>query len=408
MISEKTVVILNTIQKDVSYSSANSDTDRQHMEVTKVKRWQILLNIILEIVVFFAGGILLLIGIPKLMGFFWPFVASWILALLATPLCRFLEKHIRLKKQWASAVIIILVLVALASLGYLLVTRLGSELMSLLSDAPLYYEYFRNAIDGLGESVNQILSPVLPDVSGQIQEVVDEFLVQAGSAINNIAPKSVEVLGSAAANLTSGLLGVVVMILSAYFFIADRDKIAAAAYRVMPDDIKEYVRNLKNRLMEALSGFVLAQFKIMGIIFLILLIGLTILKNPYSLLLAVLISFLDLLPVFGTGTVLIPWMLMALLRGEYRQGIFLLVLYIVCLLARQVLQPKIIGDSVGLDTLPTLVLIYTGYKLAGMKGIILGLIVGVVVLTLYRFGVFDKKIKRVNRLLYEYRHYDDE
>lgn len=373
-----------------------------------MKRWQILFNIILEIAVFFVGGILLLIGIPKLMGFFWPFVASWILALLASPLCRFLEKHIRLNKRWASAVIIMLVLIGLASVGYLLVTRLGRELISLLSDAPLYYEYFRNAIDEFGKNINHILFPIFPDIGGQIQNVVDSLLAQAGSAINNIAPKSVEMLGAAAANLTSGLIGVVVMILSAYFFIADRDKISATAYRMMPDDIKDYVLNLKDRLMEALSGFVLAQFKIMGIIFLILLIGFTILRSPYSLLLAVLISFLDLLPVFGTGTVLIPWMLIDLLRGEYREGVILLVLYLVCLLARQILQPKIIGDSVGLDTMSTLVLIYTGYKLGGMKGIILALIVGVIMLTLYRFGVFDKKIKRVNRLLYEYRHYDDE
>lgn len=74
-----------------------------------MKKWKILFNIIMETVIFFGIAVLLIIGIPKLMGFFWPFVASWILALLATPLCNFLEKHIKLNKKWSSAVIIVLV-----------------------------------------------------------------------------------------------------------------------------------------------------------------------------------------------------------------------------------------------------------------------------------------------------------
>lgn len=106
-----------------------------------MKKWKILFNIIMETVIFFGIAVLLIIGIPKLMGFFWPFVASWILALLATPLCNFLEKHIKLNKKWSSAVIIVLVLLALAGIGYLAVTKLGRELMGLFSGAPEYYVY---------------------------------------------------------------------------------------------------------------------------------------------------------------------------------------------------------------------------------------------------------------------------
>ena len=72
--------------------------------------------------------------------------------------------------------------------------------------------------------------------------------------------------------------------------------------------------------------------------------------------------------------------------------------------ARQFLQPKMIADSMGLDSMATLVLIYTGYKLNGMKGMILALLAGVIILSLYRLGLFDRKIKRMSRLLYEYRH----
>lgn len=372
-----------------------------------MKKWQILCNIIFEIFIFLAGFLLMIWIIPKLLGFFWPFVASWILALMAAPLCSFLEKHIRLNKKWASAFVIILVLVLLAGAGYLLITKLGKELISFLSDAPTYYAYFQKAIKILGMKLNGMIAPISSDFGNQIQAVFDDLLSQLGAAINKFAPQSVSMLGSAAANVTSGLIGSLVMILSAYFFIVDRDKMKMVLSKWLPDDLEMQYNNIKGKLMAAMGGFFLAQLKIMGIVFVILLIGFFILRSPYAFLLALLISFLDLLPVLGTGTVLIPWALIALVQGNFHQGIILIILYIVCLLARQLLQPKIIGDSIGMDTLPTLVLIYTGYKLKGMSGMILALLIGTIMMTLYKLGIFDNKIKRVRCLIDKYMHYEE-
>ena len=372
-----------------------------------MKKWQILCNIIFEIFIFLAGFLLMIWIIPKLLGFFWPFVASWILALMAAPLCSFLEKHIRLNKKWASAFVIILVLVLLAGAGYLLITKLGKELISFLSDAPTYYAYFQKAIKILGMKLNGMIAPISSDFGNQIQAVFDDLLSQLGAAINKFAPQSVSMLGSAAANVTSGLIGSLVMILSAYFFIVDRDKMKMVLSKWLPDDLEMQYNNIKGKLMAAMGGFFLAQLKIMGIVFVILLIGFFILRSPYAFLLALLISFLDLLPVLGTGTVLIPWALIVLVQGNFYQGIILIILYIVCLLARQLLQPKIIGDSIGMDTLPTLVLIYTGYKLKGMSGMILALLIGTIMMTLYKLGIFDNKIKRVRCLIDKYMHYEE-
>lgn len=372
-----------------------------------MKKWRILFNIIMELVVFFGAAILLIIGIPKLMGFFWPFVASWILALLATPLCNFLEKHIKLNKKWSSAVIIILVLVALAGLGYLAVTKLGRELMGLFSGAPKYYGYVQETIKSFGNSLTNVVTPISADFGNQIQGFFNNLLSQMGGIINKFAPKGVEMMGSAAANLTNGFIGTVVMIIAAYFFIADRERLAEGFWRIIPEDLKPTVCNIKDKVIAALGGFLLAQFKIMCIVFAILLVGFLIIGNPYALLLALVISFVDLLPILGTGTILIPWTLICFLQKDYRQAMFLIILYVVCLVARQFLQPKMIADSMGLDSMATLVLIYTGYKLNGMKGMILALLVGVIVLSLYRLGLFDHKIKRVNELLYEYRHCED-
>ena len=337
---------------------------------------------------FFGIAVLLIWGIPKMMGFFWPFVASWILALLATPLCNFLEKHIKLNKKWSSAVIIILVLFAIAGGGYVAVTKLGRELMGLFSQAPEYYIYVQQTIRSFGDSLTNMISPISADFGKQVQSVFNDFLSQMGGAINKFAPKGVEMMGAAATDLTNGFIGTIVMIISAYFFIADKERIGEGFWKIVPEDLKPTVCNIKDKVIAALGGF--------------LLIG-----NPYALLLALVVSFVDLLPILGTGTILIPWTLICFLQKDYRQALFLIVLYVVCLIARQFLQPKMIADSMGLDSMATLVLIYTGYKLNGMKGMILALLAGVIVLSLYRLGLFDGKIERMNQLLYEYRHCED-
>ncbi len=372
-----------------------------------MRKWKILFNIIMETVMFFGIAVLLIWGIPKMMGFFWPFVASWILALLATPLCNFLEKHIKLNKKWSSAVIIILVLFAIAGGGYVAVTKLGRELMGLFSQAPEYYIYVQQTIRSFGDSLTNMISPISADFGKQVQSVFNDFLSQMGGAINKFAPKGVEMMGAAATDLTNGFIGTIVMIISAYFFIADKERIGEGFWKIVPEDLKPTVCNIKDKVIAALGGFLLAQFKIMCIVFGILLIGFLLIGNPYALLLALVVSFVDLLPILGTGTILIPWTLICFLQKDYRQALFLIVLYVVCLIARQFLQPKMIADSMGLDSMATLVLIYTGYKLNGMKGMILALLAGVIVLSLYRLGLFDGKIERMNQLLYEYRHCED-
>ena len=372
-----------------------------------MKKWKILLNIIMELLVFFGTAMILIFGIPKLMGFFWPFVASWILALLATPLCNFLEKHIKLNKKWSSAVIIILVLVLIAGLGYIAITKLGRELMELFSGAPAYYGYVKTTIKLLSKNLTDIVSPISADFGNQIQVFFNNLLSQMGGVINKFAPKGVEMMGTAAADLTNGFIGTIVMIISAYFFIADRERLGEVFWKVVPEDIGHTARDIKDKVFAALGGFFVAQVKIMCIVFVILLVGFLIIGNPYALLLALVISIVDLLPILGTGTILIPWTLICFLQRDYRQAMFLIILYVVCLVARQFLQPKMIADSMGLDSMTALVLIYSGYKLDGMKGMILALLMGVVIITLYKLGLFDRKIQRMNRLLYEYRHCED-
>lgn len=145
--------------------------------------------------------------------------------------------------------------------------------------------------------------------------------------------------------------------------------------------------------------------------YLLLVIGFMVLKVRYALVIALGVAFLDLLPFFGTGTVLIPWTVIKLLDGNYRMAVGLLIIWAAGQLARQVIQPKIVGDSVGLAPIPTLVLLYVGYKLAGVVGMIIAVPIGIILLNMYEEGVFDTTINSL-KILYagvsNFRHLKEE
>ena len=108
----------------------------------------------------------------------------------------------------------------------------------------------------------------------------------------------------------------------------------------------------------------------------------------YAPLWGLLIAFLDFLPVFGTGTVLVPWGIIKLLGGEYAFAAGLLLLYVLTQVIRQVVQPKLVGDSMGLNPLLTLFLLYLGFKMNGIAGMILAVPLGMFFVNLYHYGAF--------------------
>ena len=137
----------------------------------------------------------------------------------------------------------------------------------------------------------------------------------------------------------------------------------------------------------------------MGVVFLILFAGFAVLGVHYSVLVAFLIAFLDFLPFFGTGTAMIPWALYKVLTGDYKTTVMLLVIYAVTQLVRQLLQPKLVGDSMGMNPLVTLLLLYIGYKVSSVLGMILAVPIGMVLINMCQAGAFDYILDDVRTLV---------
>lgn len=153
-------------------------------------------------------------------------------------------------------------------------------------------------------------------------------------------------------------------------------------------------RNLKY----AVGGYFRAQFKIMLVVFGILTAGFLLLKVDYALLLALLTAFLDFLPMLGTGTLLIPWAVCCALGGKIPLAAGLMILYGVTQATRQLIQPKMVGDSIGVDPMTTLMFLFVGYRIAGIWGMIAAIPAGLILIQLCEAGAFDPVIKSCKEL----------
>ena len=207
--------------------------------------------------------------------------------------------------------------------------------------------------------------------------------------VEGISTPTFEVVSKFAKSLPALVISAIMCLLSAYFFVADRNEMYSFLHEHVPTSIKKPWNMIKNSVVKSVGGYIKAQFKIEIWIYLLLIIGFFVLRVNYVLVVALGIALLDIVPFLGTGTVMVPWAIIKLINGEYGMAIGLLVIWGISQLVRQVIQPKIMGDSMGMPAIPTLFLLFIGYKMGGVLGMIIAIPIGMVVLTLYQAGVFD-------------------
>lgn len=347
--------------------------------------WKVVVSLGFSLV----GTVLFLYFGYKLLGFFMPFVIGWIIASIASPVVVWLEKRVNLIKKWGSALIIIGVLGLVGLLAYLSVSTLAREVISLMQNIPDMYQDLESGMDMIGENLNGIFRMLPAGIQDGWHTIMDNLDQTAGDVIGRLSEPTVSAAGRFAKGIPSVLIATIVMFISAYFFIAEREEVLLWLKGIAPDALVRRMTMVVDNFKYAVGGYFKAQFKIMVVVYVLLAAGFLILRIHFAFLLALLIAFLDFLPFFGTGTALIPWALYKFLMGEYRMVVGLLILYGVTQLVRQLIQPKLVGDSMGLNPLVTLVLLYAGYKLGGVLAMIFAVPVGMIAINLYKAGAFD-------------------
>ncbi len=365
---------------------------------------RIITNLLVSAVILLAVIFLL----PRLLRFFAPLVVAWIVALIANPLIRFLEDRIKILRKHGSALVIVLV-IALIGMGfYLLAILAASQIRALIEELPgIYQSVTSNLQEGflyLHERYH-IVPDDLQKVFNTRENAVSDYIM---TALQSMQGGSLTAVGSMVSSLVDFIVLLVLTILSSYFMIVEKENISRELKERMPEGIWNFAHMAKEICLRALGGYFKAHLQIMIIIFIITVIPFAVMGISYGGLLALIIAIVDFLPFFGAGTILGPWAIYKLLTGEYRTGIILIVLYVIIMIVRQLLEPKLVGDSIGINPFEILIFMLIGYRFGGMLGLILGIPIGMLVLAFYREGMFDNLIRGIRILaedINEYRKY---
>ncbi|MBP3412221.1 MAG: sporulation integral membrane protein YtvI [Oscillospiraceae bacterium] len=323
------------------------------------KPWNIFLYILLGALgIWLFAALLLPVGLPFLLGFL---------------IARFAQ---RLRpKSWPAAVSGIFsvstVFVLLSVLLWLLGRTLFSEAEQLARRLPGLLEELSPSLELLYHKLLQLAGRLPDSLSAPAVQWVERLFAGSSVFLGSLSEWILSWAARLLSRIPNLILFVLTTLLSAYFFSIDRKRILELLRRHIPQGWQQKGLALLHRLRSALKGYARSQLYLSGVTFGLCALGLLLMGYSNALLLAIPIALVDALPVFGAGTVLIPWGLLSFLRGNTAEGVGLLLLYATASITRTVLEPRFLGKQIGLHPLLTLLSLYGGFRLFGFLGMLL-------------------------------------
>ncbi|MBQ7319866.1 MAG: sporulation integral membrane protein YtvI [Clostridia bacterium] len=321
------------------------------------------------------GGYLLLTrGLPLLL----PFALALLLSLPVRRGARALHRRLGIPQRLGAVVLIIATLLVLISLTVLLGERLVLEAQHLLgamqSDSHMLSARLESALDFFTRITSHI--PLLQELVEQ--QSLESFWQQVDATVAALisdtltrwSGKIPDAIAALLRALPSTLVFVLTFLIAVFYCCTDDGRITEQLRDLVPPLWRDRLQLLRDSLIDVGVRYLRAYLLLFLLTFVQLYIGFTVLGLEYTFLPALLIALVDILPVLGAGTVLVPWGIIVLWQGNTFAGVGLLVLFGVMLLLRQILEPRILGGSLGLHPLATLLAVYAGLRLGGIPGMI--------------------------------------
>lgn len=321
-------------------------------------------------------------------GLFLPFIFAILIAVLVEPVVNFFETKLRFKRTPAVITSLLLVIGGFVYIMSLLVSVIIKQLTNIYRSTQI------NADSMIPEMISKFseirlffLHLDLPmDLQNTLQTSIQQAIVWGQHLINVV----INGLISVVTMLPGLMIFLMIATVATFFIIKDRALIRGFVLHIIPPGMRDSSQNILGSLIEAFVGFIKAYSILIFITFILTLTALEILRVEYALTLALIIAVADILPVLGPGIIYVPWISWEFIVGHIGMGVALLVVYAIISVVRQFMEPKIVGDNIGLHPLVTLISLYVGLKLGGIVGMILGPVCVVIFIAIYRTGILDR------------------
>lgn len=303
-----------------------------------------------------------------------PFFIAYIFAECFRPIVKYSETHKSFPKKFFVLFVVLLATASLVMLLYAVTKKVFIELNELSSRLKETVEQIKND-DSYAQEVIDNVNSYIPfvDVRSRLWEMRSnldsELWTMALSFGESATGGLVPFLGGAAMALPNALFFILVVIIATYYFAIDRVRVNCFFLSLFPKSLRPTLKKAKDLLSNSVWKYLRAYGLLFLITFAELLLAFVIMNFDFAFVLALVIAIIDVLPVLGAGTVIIPWGIIALISGDYATGIGLLVIYAIITVIRQIIEPKIVGKFIGISPLATLASMYIGLKLMGISGL---------------------------------------
>lgn len=335
------------------------------------------------------------IGI-KLSIFYIPFLIAFIISLLIEPIIKKIMKYTKTTRKVSAIITLILVFAIIIGLLIWGITSIITESSNLLGSLNEYVQKISNYINNIISNFNfQKIQ-----ISDEIKTIIERSANDAISIITNIAKQTLNNIINSVKHFPRIAIYVGITIIGTYFVCTDKLYILDQLEYHLPQKWVKKIGKHIREITKSLGCYLKAQAILVSISFTIALIGLYILKFinfniNYPLIAALGIAFVDALPIVGSGTVMVPWAVISAMNGNLKLAISLLALYVIIIVAKQILEPKIISSQIGIHPIFTLIAMYTGFKIIGVIGMFIGPIILIILKNIFGNLIDNGVIKTI-------------
>ena len=340
-------------------------------------------------------GIILVLSLLLLFRvtiFYIPFLIAYLISIIIDPLIRWLSKRTSLSRKTSS----IIILFTIFSLIILLISwgciNLVKETTNLLSGLNTYLDKSVNFINNIVSKINLKEIKFPEDVINIFQNTTTDYLSMFTSYLKDILTKILNYITS----IPNLIINIVITILATYFITSDKfyilDRMEHHLSKKMMGKIIKHARGITS----SLGGYLKAEIMLSMITFIIVLTGLNIfylmgMNIEYPILVALLIGFIDALPILGAGSIMIPWSIILFIDSQNSLAFFIIGLYFLTCIVKQFLEPKLVSKNIGIHPIFTLISMYTGFKIIGVIGLLIGPIILIILKNIFA-EILDKGI----------------
>lgn len=326
----------------------------------------------------------------------YPFIIGFLIAFMINPAIDFLEKRGRMPRVLAVLVALTLIFAIFAGLITLLVAEIVSGANYLAKVVPTHLNtliahiegYFANQIIPFYNNLMNLFDNLDTGQQDTIMTNIENVGKNIGTTLGTFIQSFFENIPTILSWFPNTATVFIFSLLATFFISKDWHRLSAKFAKLLPNRAKSSGMKVFADLKMALFGFIKAQATLVSFTTVIILIGLLVLRVDYAITIALITGLVDIIPYLGTGLIFVPWIIFEAIAGEMSRAIGLGVLYVIVLVQRQIMEPKVLSSNIGLDPLATLIALFVGFKLIGFLGLIVGPVTLVILTTLHKANVF--------------------